>query len=114
MAQLQTLLTDQLNSRDAAEAAAAGGSDTETGGDAAAPGARSSAAPVGRIKSRVDAQRALDSIAEFFRQNEPSSPVPLFIDRAKHLIGKDFLEILENVAPEGVASARSAGGLKDA
>jgi type VI secretion system protein ImpA len=65
------------------------------------------------IKSRQDAMRALDAIALFFRQTEPSSPIPMFIERAKRLIGKDFLEILADVAPDGVATARSAGGLTD-
>ncbi len=68
---------------------------------------------VGVVKSRQDALRALDAIALFFRQTEPSSPIPMFLERAKRLIGKDFLEILADVAPDGVGTARSAGGLKD-
>jgi type VI secretion system protein ImpA len=68
---------------------------------------------VGAVKSRQDALRALDAIALFFRQTEPSSPIPMFLERAKRLIGKDFLEILADVAPDGVASARSAGGLTE-
>jgi type VI secretion system protein ImpA len=66
----------------------------------------------GAIKSRQDAVRALDAVADFFRRNEPSSPVPLFVDRAKRLVSKDFLEVLADVAPEALAGARSAGGLK--
>lgn len=66
---------------------------------------------VGTIRSRQDAIRALEAVAEFFRQNEPSSPVPLFAERAKRLIAKNFLEVLADVAPEGLAAARSAGGV---
>jgi type VI secretion system protein ImpA len=66
---------------------------------------------VGAIHSRQDAIRALDAVAEFFRKNEPSSPVPLFAERAKRLIAKNFLEVLADVAPEGLAAARSAGGV---
>jgi type VI secretion system protein ImpA len=66
----------------------------------------------GAIKSRQDAVRALDAVAEFFRRNEPSSPIPLFVDRAKRLVSKDFLEVLEDIAPDALAVARSAGGLK--
>ena len=73
--------------------------------------AEGQAVNMGAIKSRQDALRALDSISLFFRQTEPSSPIPLFLERAKRLIGKDFLEILADVAPDGVATARSAGGL---
>jgi type VI secretion system protein ImpA len=110
LAQVQNLLSDQLTARGAAEGIVGqGASDPASATEAGAVGGT-----VAAIRSRVEAKRALDSIADFFRQTEPSSPVPLFIDRAKNLIGKNFLEVLENVAPEGVASARHAGGLKDA
>jgi type VI secretion system protein ImpA len=68
---------------------------------------------VGAIKSRQDAIRALDAAAEFFRKNEPSSPIPLFLERAKRLVSKDFLEVLADIAPEALPTARSAGGLRD-
>ena len=68
---------------------------------------------VGAIKSRQDAIRALDAAAEFFRRNEPSSPIPMFLDRAKRLVSKDFLEVLADVAPDALPQARSAGGLRD-
>jgi type VI secretion system protein ImpA len=67
----------------------------------------------GAVKSRQDAIRALDAVAAFFKRTEPSSPVPLFIDRAKRLVSKDFLEVLADIAPDAVAQARSAGGLKN-
>jgi type VI secretion system protein ImpA len=67
----------------------------------------------GAINSRADAIRALDAVAEYFRRNEPSSPIPLFVDRAKRLVAKDFLEVLADIAPDALAVARSAGGLKD-
>jgi type VI secretion system protein ImpA len=78
-------------------------------GEGAAPGM----VAVGAIKSRQDAIRALEAAAEFFRRNEPSSPIPLFLDRAKRLVSKDFLEVLADVAPEALPQARSAGGLRD-
>jgi type VI secretion system protein ImpA len=52
-------------------------------------------------------------VAEYFRRSEPSSPIPLFVERAKRLVAKDFLEVLADVAPEALTVARSAGGLKD-
>ena len=66
----------------------------------------------GVVKSRQDAIRALDTVADFFRRTEPSSPIPLFLARAKRLVSKDFLEVLEDIAPDAVAQARAAGGLK--
>lgn len=80
----------------------------DTAPDAPAPTVR----PVGAIASRADAVAALDAVAEFFRRHEPASPVPLFVERARRLVGKDFLEVLEDVAPDGLPQARSAGGLQ--
>lgn len=81
-------------------------------GDSAIEGEQRSVA-VGAIRSRQDAIRALDAVAAFFRHNEPSSPVPLFIERAKRLVAKDFLEVLADVVPEAIAQAKIAGGIRD-
>jgi type VI secretion system protein ImpA len=67
----------------------------------------------GAINSRQDAVRALDAVADYFRRSEPSSPIPLFVERAKRLVAKDFLEVLADIAPDALPVARSAGGLKD-
>ena len=103
----QALLETQLASRAPVGASAAdGGAD----GSSVVSGIR---AP-GAIGTRDDAVRALDAVAAFFRSNEPSSPVPLFIERAKRLVGKDFLTVLEDVIPDSVPQAKSVGGVRDA
>jgi type VI secretion system protein ImpA len=66
----------------------------------------------GEITSRQDAIRAMDAIAAFFRKNEPSSPVPLLLDRAKRLVSKSFLELLEDIAPDSVSQVKQLGGIK--
>ena len=71
------------------------------------------AAVSGPIRSREEAIRALDAVADFFRRSEPSSPIPLFLERAKRLVSKDFLEVLADIAPDALAQARAAGGLRD-
>jgi type VI secretion system protein ImpA len=58
------------------------------------------------IHSRQDAIRAIDAVVSFFRRHEPSSPVPLLLERAKRLVSKSFLEVLEEIAPEGLPQAR--------
>lgn len=65
----------------------------------------------GDINSREDATRQMDRIIEYFRKHEPSSPVPLLLQRAKRLATLDFLEILRDMAPEGLQQARNVGGL---
>jgi type VI secretion system protein ImpA len=79
-------------------------------GDASGEGAAPASVP-GEIRSRDDAIRVLDQICDYFRKNEPSSPVPLLLQRAKRLISKDFMEILRDLTPQGVSEAEMIGGL---
>ncbi|HET7203371.1 MAG TPA: type VI secretion system protein TssA [Steroidobacteraceae bacterium] len=95
--------------------------DATRAGAAGSPEASADATPaldqrplaVGSIRSRDDALRALEAVAAFFRQNEPSSPVPLFIERARRLVAKDFLEVLADVVPEAISQAKLASGVRD-
>jgi type VI secretion system protein ImpA len=83
-------------------------------GESAAAGDGAAAGGVpGEIRSREDAIRSLDAIAAFFRRAEPSSPVPLFVDRAKRLIARDFLEVLAELAPDSLAAVKHVGGIRD-
>ena len=68
---------------------------------------------VGAIRSRQDAIRALEAVATFFRSNEPSSPIPFIVERAKRLISKDFFEVLADITPDAVSSAKSAVGMRE-
>ena len=81
--------------------------------DAGPEGAAAAPVVPGAIRSREEAIRALDAVAEFFRRSEPSSPVPMFLERAKRLVSKDFLEVLADIAPDALAQARAAGGIRD-
>jgi len=103
LVKIDRLLRARLAERDGALA--------EPGDDGAAADGRPG--QVGAIRSRQDAIRALDAVAEFFRRNEPSSPIPMFLERAKRLVSKSFLEVLADIAPEALATARSAGGLSE-
>jgi type VI secretion system protein ImpA len=83
------------------------------GEDGAAEGAAPAGVP-GQVRSREDAIRSLDAVAEYFRRSEPSSPVPMFVDRAKRLIARDFLEVLAELAPDSLAEVKKVGGIRDA
>jgi type VI secretion system protein ImpA len=101
---IHDIVRDQLAARpDAAPAAGAAGADTA----ANLPGA------VGVIRSRQDAVRALEAVTRFFEQTEPSSPVPIFVERAKRLIAKDFLEVLQDIVPAALDAAKAVGGIRD-
>lgn len=107
LTRIDRLLRAQLAARP--DAPGAEHADTDAGNGAAT----TSGGVVGAIKSRQDAIRALDAVSAFFRQTEPSSPVPLFLERAKRLVAKDFLEVLADIAPDALAQARAAGGLRE-
>jgi len=62
----------------------------------------------GRIGSRVDAERQIVRIIEWFRKNEPSSPVPALLERARSMISKSFLEIIDELGEGGINEARRA------
>jgi type VI secretion system protein ImpA len=62
------------------------------------------------ITSREDALRLLDLVCRYYRRYEPSSPLPLLIERARRLAEKDFLEILRDLAPDGVGQAQAIIG----
>ncbi|PIE83134.1 MAG: type VI secretion system protein TssA [Candidatus Contendobacter odensis] len=68
---------------------------------------------VGDITSREDAIRTLDKICEYFERYEPSSPVPFLLKRAKSLVTKDFIEILNDLTPTGIEQANLIFGLQD-
>jgi type VI secretion system protein ImpA len=84
----------------------------ESGGIAAEPAANR---PVvaGEIRSREDAMRALDSVCKFYERTEPGNPAPLLIRRAQRLINKSFVEIMQDLAPDGLNQIRNIAGLKD-
>ena len=107
LVRMDRVLRARVTSRGNGDGEQTGTSGAEAGGET-----RPGAVSVGAIRSRQDAIRALDAVAQFFRQNEPSSPIPLFLERAKRLVSKDFLEVLADIAPEAIPQARAAGGLK--
>jgi len=57
--------------------------------------------------------RALEAVAEYFRRNEPSSPVPLIVERAKRMVAMDFLAVLADLAPDALEQARRATGARN-
>jgi type VI secretion system protein ImpA len=60
-----------------------------------------SSAP-GEIGSREDVLRALDRISAYYKDNEPSSPIPLFIERCRRLVTMSFLDIVRDLVPDAV------------
>jgi len=51
-----------------------------------------------KVTSRQQAAEQLERIACFFEQNEPSSPMPYLLRRAQRCIGRNFLELIDELA----------------
>jgi type VI secretion system protein ImpA len=53
------------------------------------------------VENRTQALALMEKVAAYFRQAEPSNPVPFLIDKAKEMAQRDFLALLRDVLPEG-------------
>jgi type VI secretion system protein ImpA len=106
LSELRRVLTEKVTAR--------GGAAGMPGGTNDAPAGSPGGAVVGsgEIRSREDVTRAIDRVCEYYRRHEPSSPLPLLLQRAKRLVSKDFLDIIRDLTPSGVAEAESIGGVE--
>jgi len=92
-------------------AAAEAGVDGATEPGAVAGGG-SSAGPrlSGTVQSRDDVVKALDRICDYYRQQEPSSPVPYILKRAQRMVKMNFMEIVNELTPDAMTQVRVITG----
>jgi len=69
---------------------------------AAVPG---KAVAAGRVTTSAEAAAALNSVADYFARNEPSSPTLLLVRQANQLLGKSFIEVMRTLVPTHVEQA---------
>ncbi|MDO8843651.1 MAG: type VI secretion system protein TssA [Methylicorpusculum sp.] len=67
----------------------------------------------GAINNNQDVINTLKLICDYYKKNEPSSPVPIFLERALRLVGKSFMDALKDIAPDGVSQANLIRGVRD-
>jgi type VI secretion system protein ImpA len=84
----------------------------QAGGSAGqvAAGATAGPAIAGEIHSTEDVVRVLDLICAYYQRIEPSSPVPLLLRRAKGLVRKSFVEIIQDLNPEALHQIQVISG----
>jgi type VI secretion system protein ImpA len=61
----------------------------------------------GTVRNRDDVARVLDLVLDYYRRHEPSSPVPMLVERARGWIGLDFMAVLEDIAPSALVDAQA-------
>ncbi len=106
-------VSGEAGETEAIETSGDGPANAGGGADEGASGGSSPASQAisGQINSREDVVRVLDMACDYFKRHEPSSPVPLLLQRAKRLVAKDFLEILRDLTPAGVTQAEDICGV---
>lgn len=85
----------------------------EAGGADAAASAGSRPGPrlPSSIGSRDEAVRVLERVCEYLDRQEPTNPAPLLIRRAQRLMTMNFLDIVREMAPEGLDSLHKIAGI---
>ena len=62
------------------------------------------------VSTRDDVVAMLDKIISYYEQHEPSSPVPLLMQRAKRLVTMNFLELMKDLADKGLPQVEAITG----
>ena len=96
-------LTEKIQQRVASEI-------TNADSDLQTPEKPSIPTKIDGIHSRDEVIRALDAICKYFESNEPSSPIPFLMLRAKKLLSMNFMDILRDMAPDAVNQAEKICG----
>lgn len=65
----------------------------------------------GSVGSREDALRAIDLVIEYLERAEPTNPAPLFLRRARQLVGHNFLQLMKVLAPDALAEVARVVGV---
>jgi len=66
----------------------------------------------GDIADRADVVRLLERICAWYARAEPSSPVPLLLQRARGLVDMNFTELMEELAPDGLNQLAQISGVR--
>lgn len=72
----------------------------------------SSVPAVDFIRNRADVVDALERICAYYKNAEPSSPVPLLLRRAQRLVNKDFMDIIRDLTPAAISEAEVISGIE--
>lgn len=79
----------------------------ETEEPAKGPPPPTAPASTGSVTNRQDVIRLLDLICAYYEHNEPGSPVPLLLKRARQLVQKNFIEIIQDLAPDAAGKFKN-------
>lgn len=99
-----------LGGDEAGEAAVEGTAAGDLPEKGLAPARAAGGSAPGRIQSPDDVKKALDVICDYYARQEPSSPVPMLLRRARRLVGLGFADIIRDLSPEALSQIEVIGG----
>ncbi len=99
-----TIAAEQAGGGTGAEAGPAAADGTPAAAQAGASGAG------GAMGSREDVIRTLDRVCDWLERHEPTNPAPLLIRRAQRLMKKSFMDIIRDLAPDGIDQVEKIAG----
>jgi type VI secretion system protein ImpA len=109
---LSLLLSSVVKSLGTNSADVAAGDEVGDAGDDAPASVPKSGSGVSDIRSREDAIRVLEMVCKYIEKNEPTNPAPLLIRRAQRLMSLGFLEIMQELAPDGMGQIEVIAGIR--
>lgn len=65
----------------------------------------------GQIQSRADIVQQIDQMCDYLAKHEPSNPAPLLLRRAQKILSMDFLQLMNELNPDGVSQIEHLAGL---
>lgn len=77
-----------------------------------AAAARDAPRAAGEIAGRADVVRTLERLCAWYARHEPSSPVPLLLERARGLVEMNFTELMQELAPDGLGQLAQVSGIR--
>jgi type VI secretion system protein ImpA len=63
------------------------------------------------IRTREDVVRTLGGVCDWIERHEPSNPAPLLIRRAQRLMSKSFIDLVRDLAPDGLTQLEHIAGV---
>ncbi len=69
-----------------------------------------SPATMGEVQTREEVATLIDKICRYYERHEPSSPVPLLLQRARRLSMMSFMEIMKDMADKGLPQIEAVAG----
>ena len=64
-----------------------------------------------KLTSRKDVERCFELISNYYSEFEPSSPIPILINRSKKLVHLQFLDIIKDIYPDALDHVNQLGGI---